>query len=195
MVKPFVTGLIRLAETLREQYRQKQRKECEDFHDRHVQVGTPLYYHLHFLIIPPYSSLNPNFLPVSTFPFFPSSHIPTLSLTGVEGHWWLLHHRSSFHTHSPHPVPQVRTLFPHILSLNVTLSLSVNAILYSCIPSFQLTLNLHLQLTLSPYPHPLCFDPLPQSHSSHRQSRYHSTHRYRCPLFLFLLPCLFQRRG
>ena len=86
MVKPFVTGLIRLAETLREQYRQKQRKECEDFHDRHVQVGTPLYYHLHFLIIPPYSSLNPNFLPVSTFPFFPSSHIPTLSLTGVEGH-------------------------------------------------------------------------------------------------------------
>ena len=41
MVKPFVTGLIRLAETLRESYRQKQRKECEDFHDRHVQVGYP----------------------------------------------------------------------------------------------------------------------------------------------------------
>ena len=45
MVKPFVTGLIRMAETLRESYRQKQRKECEDFHDRHVQVGgLPLYY-------------------------------------------------------------------------------------------------------------------------------------------------------
>ena len=39
IVKPFVSGLIRLAESLREQYRHKHRKECEDFHDRHVQVS------------------------------------------------------------------------------------------------------------------------------------------------------------
>ena len=38
VIKPFVTGLIRLAETLREHYRQKHKKECEDFHEKHVQV-------------------------------------------------------------------------------------------------------------------------------------------------------------